>query len=431
MVRHRVAKQAAADRLGIWQIKHANTAWHSSIGDDEDDDFGIPRWDELEKIKGASHEAYLMNQRITSETFRHKFLDYNRPWLVAQLPSILTPRTLRRSRPYLVAQFTKILGSVNPDISSDTESDEDGDKFGPVTLSSSSRTLIRLWLAQARRNPVEGQLALAMISIAGGMGTAALLEIARVLVENDAAPARSTVFVLTDGEEASHQGMAAWLEAPTVPAEDIVVGLSMDPLGRPMLPDVWTTVILGTERSPELDALWRATGDVHEMELVFIHRDIIPLFSSDHDEFYESFSPERPSAWVVNPGMAWYHTVDDDAETIDYRVLRKAARYMTHMVHRLGNFEGAFTYRDAPEPGTQLGEDVVGLMDLVLSSDVLTGAERSAAITHRDTFQAIADAGTVDVLDNPDAQIFDAITFLLFDLNQAHPGPVPPPFPEE
>ena len=140
-----------ADKIGIWQIKHANTAWHSSIGDDEDDDFGIPRWDELEKIKGASHEAYLMNQRITSETFRHKFLDYNRPWLVAQLPSILTPRTLRRSRPYLVAQFTKILGSVNPDISSDTESDDDNDRFGPVTLSASSRTLIRLWLAQARR----------------------------------------------------------------------------------------------------------------------------------------------------------------------------------------------------------------------------------------------------------------------------------------
>ena len=262
-------------------------------------------------------------------------------------------------------------------------------------------------------------------------GTAALLEIARVLVEHDVAPARSTVFVLTDGEENLHAGMAAWLEAPTVPAEDIVVGLSMDPLGRPMLPDVWTTVILGTERSPELDALWRASADVHEMELVFIHRDVIPLFSSDHDEFYASFSPERASAWVVNPGMAWYHTVDDDAETIDYRILRKSARYMTHMVHRLGNFEGAFTYRDAPEPGTQLGEDVVGLMDLVLSSDVLTGAERSAAITHRDTFQAIADAGTVDVLDNPDAQIFDAITFLLFDLNQAHPGPVPPPFPEE
>ena len=139
-----------ADKLGVWQIKHANTAWHATIGDDEDDDFGIPKWDELEKLKGASHEQYLMNQKLTSETFRHKFLDYNRPWLVAQLPSILTPRTLRRSRPYLVAQLSKLLGSVNPDISSDTE-EEGGPKYGPVSLSSASRTIVRLWLAKARR----------------------------------------------------------------------------------------------------------------------------------------------------------------------------------------------------------------------------------------------------------------------------------------
>ena len=40
----------------------------------------------------------------------------------------------------------------------------------------SGAVLVTRLLAQARRNPVEGQLSLAMISIAGGMGTAALLE---------------------------------------------------------------------------------------------------------------------------------------------------------------------------------------------------------------------------------------------------------------
>jgi acetyl-CoA C-acetyltransferase len=40
----------------------------------------------------------------------------------------------------------------------------------------SGAVLVTRLLAQARRNPVEGLLALAMISIAGGMGTAALLE---------------------------------------------------------------------------------------------------------------------------------------------------------------------------------------------------------------------------------------------------------------
>ncbi|KAL3667963.1 hypothetical protein V7S43_006840 [Phytophthora oleae] len=138
-----------AVRLEVWKIKHENTAWLAAP--DEDDEFGVPRWDELEKIKGASHEAYLMNQRITSDTFRNKFLNYNRSWLVNQLPSILTPRTLRRARPYLLAQFAKILDSLNPQVSDDEEEDDGRPRFGPVTLSAPSRSIIRLWLARARR----------------------------------------------------------------------------------------------------------------------------------------------------------------------------------------------------------------------------------------------------------------------------------------
>jgi hypothetical protein len=140
------------DYVGLYKLKHEDTAWHSTLGGADDDEFGVPRWDELDKIKGASHEAYLMNQKITSETFRFRFLRYNRPWLVNQLPNILTPRTLRRSRPYLIAQLTKILGSVNPDVSSDSDSDDDGrPQFGPVSLNTASRSIARLWLAQARR----------------------------------------------------------------------------------------------------------------------------------------------------------------------------------------------------------------------------------------------------------------------------------------
>ncbi|KAI9997230.1 hypothetical protein PInf_000666 [Phytophthora infestans] len=138
-----------AVRFEIWKIKHENTAWLAAP--DEDDEFGVPRWGELEKIKGASHEAYMMNQRITSDTFRNKFLNYNRSWLVNQLPSILTPRTLRRARPYLLAQFAKILDSLNPQVSDDEEDDDGRPRFGPVTLSAPSRTIIRLWLARARR----------------------------------------------------------------------------------------------------------------------------------------------------------------------------------------------------------------------------------------------------------------------------------------
>jgi len=128
----------------LWKIKHENTAWHTAVP--EEDEFDIPGWEDL---NGASHDAFIMNQRITQETFRFKFLNYNRSWLINQLPSILTPRTLRRSRPYLINQFTRILNSLNQEISSDEE--EEKPQFGPVTLTAPSRQLVRWWLAQARR----------------------------------------------------------------------------------------------------------------------------------------------------------------------------------------------------------------------------------------------------------------------------------------
>ncbi|RLO01301.1 hypothetical protein DYB28_015953, partial [Aphanomyces astaci] len=107
-------------KFAMYKLRHENTAWHNAPDDDHS---GVPDWEELERIKGASHEAFLMNQRLTSETFRFKFLNYNRPWIVAQLPNILTPRTLRRARPYLITQFSKILSSLNPNVSDD---DDDG-----------------------------------------------------------------------------------------------------------------------------------------------------------------------------------------------------------------------------------------------------------------------------------------------------------------
>ncbi|GMH66707.1 hypothetical protein TL16_g04487 [Triparma laevis f. inornata] len=132
-------------KFNLWRIKHENTAWHTTIADE--DEFDIPGWDDM---KGASHDAYLMNQRITSETFRYKFLNYNRAWIINQLPSILTPRTLRRSRPYLINQFTRILNAMNQDISSDSDKD-DGPKFGIPILNAPTRKLLRWWLQQAQR----------------------------------------------------------------------------------------------------------------------------------------------------------------------------------------------------------------------------------------------------------------------------------------
>lgn len=138
-----------ADVFGIWRLKDDATGFHISLsGPTPIDEFGVPQWEELGV---TSHEAYLLNQKLTSETFRYKFLNYNRPWLVSQLPNILTPRTLRRGAPFLISQLARVLGTVNPDISSESSGDDQPIKFGPVRLSSTSKSIAIMWLAEARK----------------------------------------------------------------------------------------------------------------------------------------------------------------------------------------------------------------------------------------------------------------------------------------
>merc|ERR1712072_372755 len=52
----------------LWRVKHENTAWHTAL--QESDEFEVPGWEDL---KGGSHDAFMMNQRITSESFGLNF----------------------------------------------------------------------------------------------------------------------------------------------------------------------------------------------------------------------------------------------------------------------------------------------------------------------------------------------------------------------
>ncbi|RYE82069.1 MAG: hypothetical protein EOO65_05985, partial [Methanosarcinales archaeon] len=161
------------DRIGMWRLRDASqpsSAWTASFGNGSDAQFGVPGATDLEKLKAmaaaASREHFLMNQRITSETFRFKFLEHNREWLAERLPQIFTPRTLKRTRPFLLAQFAKLLG-LDEDDSSEGEAaggeggkkrpgvagggDADAADFGDVDLSGTSTKIMRNWLGAARK----------------------------------------------------------------------------------------------------------------------------------------------------------------------------------------------------------------------------------------------------------------------------------------
>lgn len=262
-------------------------------------------------------------------------------------------------------------------------------------------------------------------------GVAVALEIARVLIEHEAAPPRSIVILITDDEEVNLGGAEAWIVNPTVPVGDIVAAVSVDPVGRPLLPDYWPIIAIGLERSPTLEAVWReAALQFQELPVLFMNRDAVPIFGSDQDEFYRAADPIA-AVWYVNPGFSWYHTVDDHPETIDYRVLLPTTRWLATVLNVMGHDTARYPYEGEQPLNGQTARDGVELFDGILHSSYLTNAEILEANGYRTTMAEAAEADSIeDVVDNVDLFLFDAVWFVMFELTEAHPGEVPPPFPQ-
>lgn len=259
-------------------------------------------------------------------------------------------------------------------------------------------------------------------------GVAVGLEVARVLVEQEAATGRSIVFLFSDGEERGLQGAEYWLTAPPIPHEDIVAAISGDPLGRRMLPDFSVIGLSGAETSPDLLAFLRETDDLVDSTLVFINRAMILLFASDQDEFH---NVGVPAVWMVNIGFAAYHTVDDEAVTIDYRMMLENARWLTGALHRLGQGTDRFEYEGPKALDVQSAKDVQKLGEGIRGSKVLSTEERERLEVLMGELKEIIDAGSWDVLESVDAWLGGTLFFLVLELPKVHPGEIPPPFPTE
>jgi len=259
-------------------------------------------------------------------------------------------------------------------------------------------------------------------------GVAVVLELARVLSAHP--PARSVIFLITDEEESGLDGARAWLQDPTIDAAHIRFGLSVDPVGRPSLPDYWPTVLIGTERSPEMDALWREAAAWNAQPTIFIHRDLIPIFASDQDQLYE-LDPPIPGFWFVNPGMSFYHTPDDTPETIDYRILREDVRFLAQAITLAGEDTATYSFEPAPPLDSAAVEGVKSLMVGLLASEELSLGERNYAEWVVGKLDAAIEADDISVLGNIEGFTMAVAYFVMFELGEAHPGPIPPPFPED
>lgn len=262
-------------------------------------------------------------------------------------------------------------------------------------------------------------------------GVAVALELARMLSREEARTDRSIVLLLTDEEEFGLDGSGAWIEAEMGPGIDVVGGVSVDPVGRPLLPGFAPVVVIGSERSPEFQDVWRqaAAFAPENLDVVFMNRDVIPVFASDQDNLYQA-DPSVPAVWFVNPGFSFYHTTEDTPITIDYRVLVDDVQFLATAISLLGNTDARWSYEGPTEFGGQTAQDALPLFEGVAAYEELTSVERVKADEYVATLKAVAEFDDVSILGDPDLFFFEATYFILFDLGASHPGPIPPPFPE-
>ena len=253
------------------------------------------------------------------------------------------------------------------------------------------------------------------------------LELARVFIENGVSFGRTVVFMFTDDEEFGLDGAREWIGEPTVPQEKVVFGVSTDPLGRKVVPDFGPIALMGLERSTGLSEIWAEAATHINAPVYQIHRDIIPIFSSDQDPFWEQ---ETPALWFTNIGFSFYHTVDDTADTIDYVMMLENAHLLAYALKLIGDDAQRYTFLgQQPVKGVH-AQAAKEVFEDIKESNWLSQDDKDFADTHIEKLDLVIEADSEDAVDNPEIAYTAALYFLLYDLPGKYPGEIPPPWPE-
>lgn len=172
-------------------------------------------------------------------------------------------------------------------------------------------------------------------------GTAAVLEVARLLKAARHRPARSIVFVLFNAEEEGALGSAFYAEHPAIPMDSTLAMVNLDMVGRMRDRRV---IALGVRSATE----WQAILDSANAPL---HLDIRASGDgwgpSDQAAF---FARKRPVIHFFTDVHEDYHRPTDDWEKINADGIADVASLAADVVQRLAARPGPLTFVDAPPP---------------------------------------------------------------------------------
>lgn len=178
-----------------------------------------------------------------------------------------------------------------------------------------------------------------------GSGTVALIELAeafQLAKKAGKGPKRSVLFLHVTGEEHGLLGSEYYSNHPVFPLQNTVANLNIDMIGRSDAANLgknYVYVIGSAMLSSELKKITEtANRDTHNLELNYMYDDPADpqklYYRSDHYNFAKH---NIPIAFFFDGIHEDYHKTTDDADKIDYELLKKRTQLIFKTAWELAN----------------------------------------------------------------------------------------------
>jgi Zn-dependent M28 family amino/carboxypeptidase len=169
-------------------------------------------------------------------------------------------------------------------------------------------------------------------------GTAAMLGVAAALTALPQPPRRSVVFIAFCGEELGLLGSKYYVEHPLFELPKTIAVVNLEMLGRPLPespPVAWVT---GAELSDLIESFPRpdeGSGVKFVPSSTIGWQEAAAFGRSDN----AAFADQDVVAHTISTGKidAYYHSVDDEPEVLDFERMALIVRALTLGVHRLAD----------------------------------------------------------------------------------------------
>lgn len=177
-------------------------------------------------------------------------------------------------------------------------------------------------------------------------GTAALLEVARLLAQREAGHRRTLIFVAFTAEELGLIGSAHYVKNPPVPLSSTYAMINFDMVGR--LRD-GRLLAIGTGSARELPQLLEAVNGTHGLTLRPVED---PWGRSDHSSFY---GESVPVLHFFTDTHEDYHRTTDDWPKLNIDGLARIAEFAADLVWTLATRDESLTFVNVPRPPPATG----------------------------------------------------------------------------